>query len=132
MEAVYYYKKFLLTILLADLTTTKYTCITTLGMGRVSRNLIFLGLKHPRGYLNLSVRAQRGLLYLVCVSVRLMPYFSDTVNLYVELKVQHGADFYKKGFSKYASFKSYGIICLPVTSYKGTVAIFCALFRWQS
>ena len=37
------------------------------------------------------------------VSVCLMPYFSDTVSLYVEIEVttasvQHGADYYKKGF----------------------------------
>ena len=43
----------------------------------------------------------------MCLSVWcvcLMPDFSDTVSLYVEMKaptalVQHGADFYKKGFS---------------------------------
>ena len=41
--------------------------------------------------------------WFVCVSVSLMPYFSDTVSLHVERKVpmalaQHCADYYKKGF----------------------------------
>ena len=31
-------------------------------------------------------------------------------------------------FSETASFKSYGVICLPVTFYKGTAATFPALF----
>ena len=40
----------------------------------------------------------------LCLSVHLIPYFSDTVSFYVEMKVpvasvQHGADFYKKRFS---------------------------------
>ena len=35
-------------------------------------------------------------------------------------------------FSETASFKSYGIICLPVTSYEGTAATFRALFREHS
>ena len=28
-------------------------------------------------------------------------------------------------FSETAPFKSYGVICLPVTSYEGTAATFC-------
>ena len=68
----------------------------------------FIGFVSTRLLLTLGAHAQRGLLYLVCLSVCLsvclMPYFSDTVNLCVEMKVplasvQHGADFYKKGFS---------------------------------
>ena len=60
-----------------------------------------------RMLLTLGVHVQRGLLYLVCVCicvcVCLMPYFLDTVSLYVEMKVsmasvQHGADFYKRDF----------------------------------
>ena len=35
-------------------------------------------------------------------------------------------------FSETAPFKSYGVICLPVTSYKGTAATFPTLFRRQS
>ena len=35
-------------------------------------------------------------------------------------------------FSETAPFKSYGVICLPMTSYKGTAATFRALYRWQS
>ena len=89
----------------------------------------------------LGTHAQRGLRYLVCVCVCvcvcLMLYFSDTVSLYVEMKVpvslvQHGADFYKKGFPIHALFESDGIICLPMTSYEGTAVTFCALFQWQS
>ena len=45
-----------------------------------------------------------GLCVSVCLSVHLTPYFSDTVSLYVEMKVptalvHHGADFYKVVFS---------------------------------
>ena len=36
------------------------------------------------------------------------------------------------GFSETTPFKSYGVICLPVTSYEGTAATFRALFRRQS
>ena len=35
-------------------------------------------------------------------------------------------------FSETAPFKSYGVICLPVTAYVGTAATFPALFRQQS
>ena len=35
-------------------------------------------------------------------------------------------------FSETAPFRSYGVICLPVTSYKGTAATFRALFQQQS
>ena len=35
-------------------------------------------------------------------------------------------------FSETAPFKSYGVICLPVTSYEGIAAIFRALFRQHS
>ena len=35
-------------------------------------------------------------------------------------------------FSETAPFKSYGVICLPVTSYEGTAATFRAPFRRQS
>ena len=37
--------------------------------------------------------------------------------------------FIRRNFS---SFESYGVIFLPMTSYEGTVATFCALFQWQS
>ena len=51
----------------------------------------------------------------VCVCVCVMPYFLDTVSLYVEMKVsmasvQHGADFYKRDFPY--KCLSYGVICL--------------------
>ena len=36
------------------------------------------------------------------------------------------------GFSETAPFKTYGVICLPVTSYEGTAATFRALFRQHS
>ena len=35
-------------------------------------------------------------------------------------------------FSETALFKSYGVICLPMTSYKDTAVIFHALFRRQN
>ena len=35
-------------------------------------------------------------------------------------------------FSETAPFKSYGVICLPVTSSEGTAATFLALFRQHS
>ena len=35
-------------------------------------------------------------------------------------------------FSETTPFKSYGVICLPVTSYEGTTATFRALFRQHS
>ena len=35
-------------------------------------------------------------------------------------------------FSETAPFKSYGVICLPVTAYEDTAATFRALFRRQS
>ena len=35
-------------------------------------------------------------------------------------------------FSETAPFKSYGIICLPVTSYEGIIVTFRALFRQHS
>ena len=35
-------------------------------------------------------------------------------------------------FSETASFKSYGVICLPTASYSDIAAVFCATFRWKS
>ena len=57
----------------------------------------------------------------------------------VEIKVptvlvQHRSDFYKKEFSyKFnISFKSYGVIRLPMTYYEGTATTFRTLFQRQS
>ena len=35
-------------------------------------------------------------------------------------------------FSETASFKTYGVICLPTASYSDIAVVFCATFRWQS
>ena len=35
-------------------------------------------------------------------------------------------------FSETASFKSYGVICLPMAPYSDIAAVFCATFRRQS
>ena len=78
-----------------------------------------------RMLLTLGVHVQRGLPYLVCVCVSvcvylcvcLMPYFLDTVSLYVEMKVsmasvQHGADFYKcLSYGSFVYHKSHQAYC---------------------
>ena len=66
-----------------------------------------------------------------------MPYFSDGISIYVEIKVptgsvQHEADFYKKGFS-YNHFlqKLWRHLLTRDISYEGTTVTFCTLFRQQ-
>ena len=59
--------------------------------------------------LQLGSHVQQGLWYLVCLSVCLSnAHFSDTVR-YQWLLVRHGTEY----FAIEASFKSYGIVCLP-------------------
>ena len=35
-------------------------------------------------------------------------------------------------FSETASFKSYGVICIPTASYSDIAVVFCTTFQWQS
>ena len=77
------------------------------------------------------MHVQRGLLYLVCVYVCacLMPYFLDTVSLYVKMEVptaseQHRAEFYGKGLSFEHFVQKLWHHSLTVSSYEDTAATF--------
>ena len=69
----------------------------------------------------------------VCLSVSLMPYFSDMVSSHVDgryqwLRRDTAQIIIRRDFTIDALFKSCSVICLPVAFYEGTAASFRALF----
>ena len=66
--------------------------------------------------------------FYMCV-LYLRSMFTDHTHTWPTALVQHGADFYKKGLS-YKHFVQWVVGHLvTVTSYEGTVAMFCTHFR---
>ena len=84
------------------------------------------------------MHAQEGYCSWVCVSVCLSvkSHLTSGASVRPENSVTYSTG--NRGqklcvvFSETAPFKRYGVICLPVTSYKGTAATFRALFRQHS
>ena len=70
----------------------------------------------------------------VCVSVK--SHLTSRASVRPETSVTYSAGNGGKKicrvFSETASFKSYGVICLPTASYSDIAAVFCATFRRQS
>ena len=70
----------------------------------------------------------------VCLSVKshLTPGASVCPETSVTYSAGNGGHKICRIFSETASFKSYGITCLPTASYNDIAAVFCATFRRQS
>ena len=72
----------------------------------------------------------------VCVCVSVKSHLTSGASVCAETSVMYSAG--KGGqticrvFSETASFKSYGVICLPTASYSDIAGVFCATFRRQS
>ena len=72
----------------------------------------------------------------VCVCVSVKSHLTSGASICPEntviYSVGNGGQKICKVFSETASFKSYGVICLPMASYSDIAAVFCATFRRQS
>ena len=70
----------------------------------------------------------------VCVSVK--SHLTSRASVRPETSVTYsagnGGQKICRVFSETASFKSYGVICLPTAPYSDIAAVFCATFRRQS
>ena len=72
----------------------------------------------------------------VCVCLSVKSHLTSGVSVRPETSVTNsagnGGQIICRVFSETASFKSYGVICLPTVSYGDIEAVFCATFRRQS
>ena len=72
----------------------------------------------------------------VCVCVSVKSHLTSKASVRPETSVTYsagnGGQKICRVFSETASFKSYGVICLPMAPYSDIAALFCATFRRQS
>ena len=73
---------------------------------------------------------------VVCVCVSVKSHLTSRASVRPETSVTYsagnGGQKICRVFSETASFKSYGVICLPMAPYSDIAAVFCATFRRQS
>ena len=91
---------------------------------------------NPRRACTARVTVVGSVCVCVCVCVSVKSHLTSRASVRPETSVTYsagnGGQKICRVFSETASFKSYGVICLPKASYSDIAAVFCATFRRQS